>query len=133
LSAAAAGRKFGLTVGAAFLVLGAVLYFWRHAVFVPRIFGVLGVLLIAGGLLVPRHMGPVERAWMELAHLISKVTTPIFMGIVYFVVITPVGVIRRALGKNNLVRKPGGAGLASGGFWVVRQPGRTRGDLERQF
>ena len=47
---------------------------------------------------------------MGLAHAISKVTTPIFMGVVYFVVITPIGFIRRrAFGSNPLSpRAPAG-------------------------
>src|SRR5258707_6130820 len=43
------------------------------------VLGVGGTLVIAA-LLVPTWLGPIERAWMGLAHLISKVTTPIFMG-----------------------------------------------------
>jgi hypothetical protein len=42
---------------------------------------------------------------MKLAHALSKVTTPIFMGIVYFVVLTPIGFIRRSFGGNPLVHK----------------------------
>jgi len=124
----AEGRKFGLTVGGAFLVITAILW-WRgkHGA-VPYVGG-LGGLLILAGLLVPTMLGPVNRAWMGLAHLLSKVTTPIFMGVVYFVVITPIGVIMRLAGKNPLVHPPQGAG-----FWFDRgsdqpEPGR----MERQF
>jgi hypothetical protein len=130
---AAQGRKFGLTVGAAFVGIAFLLYFWRHAVIVPRVFGALGALLIAGGLLVPNRMAPVERAWMKLAHLISRVTTPILMGVIYFVVLSPVGIFRRMLGKNALVRKEGESSLSAGGFWFVREDGRTRSNLTRQF
>lgn len=130
---AAAGRKFGLTVGAAFVVLALVIFFWHRAVLVPRVFGVIGGLFILGGLLAPTYMGPVERGWMKLAHLISRVTTPIFMAIIYFVVISPVGMFRRMLGKNALVRKAGQSGFAEGSYWYVRADGKTRSNLTRQF
>jgi len=130
---AAAGRRFGLTVGAAFVIIGAVLRLWRGAVTVPLVFGAIGALLLAAALVVPRQLGPVERAWMRLAHLISRVTTPIFLGVVYFVAITPTGIIRRLLGKNALVRSEARGNLAPGGFWIVRAPDRTRSDLDRQF
>ena len=52
--------------------------------------GALGGALALAGLVVPRDLGPVERAWMGLAHPISKVTTPIFMGVMYFLVLTPI-------------------------------------------
>ena len=70
-------------------------------------------------------MGPVYRRWMGLALLLSKVTTPIFMGLVYFVVFTPMGVARRLMGHNGLVRPAGDS------FWVAKE--RTRSNLQRQF
>ena len=94
---AAAGRKFGLTVGIAFLAIGALLV-WRAKPLRADVAFALGALLVLAGLTVPTQLGPVERAWMRLAHLISKVTTPIFMGVVYFLVITPLGLLRRAFG-----------------------------------
>ncbi len=43
---------------------------------------------------------------MELAHLISKVTTPIVMGVMYLLVLTPVGLLRRTFGGNPMVHQP---------------------------
>src|SRR5258707_15499668 len=68
------------------------------------VLGVGGTLVIAA-LLVPTWLGPIERAWMGLAHLISKVTTPIFMGIVYFIVIAPIGLVRRLAGASPITRR----------------------------
>jgi hypothetical protein len=95
---AAEGRKFGLTLGLAFTTFG-LIFVWRGKTTKAAVAFALGGVLIAAGLFVPTSLGPVERAWMGLAHAISKVTTPIFMGIVYFVVITPMGFIRRRLGS----------------------------------
>ena len=78
------------------------------------------------GFLVPGRLGPVYRGWMGLAHAISRVTSPIFMSLVYFLVITPVGLVRRAIGGNPLRAHRGSTG------WVDRQ-GSPRGDLTRQF
>jgi len=64
---------------------------------------------------------------MGLAMAMSKVTTPIFLGLVYFAVFTPIGKLRRALGHNAMVHE-----IDSGGFWVVRNEPR-RSDLRRQF
>lgn len=119
----AEGRKFAFPVGLAFLVLAA-LSRWRGHELPPLILGGLGLALLAAGLVVPGHLGPVFRAWMGFAHLLSKVTTPVFMGIVYFLVLTPTGLIMRVLGKDPLAA-PAGSG------WVKREP--TRSDLDRQF
>lgn len=125
---AAEGRKFGLTVGGAFLVLAALIW-WRgrHPGAVP-VFGVLGGLLAAAGLLVPTLLGPVNRAWMGLAHLMSKVTTPIFMGVVYFVVITPIGLGMRLFGRRPMVHRE-----ANGGFWAEHTGSPEPSQMTRQF
>ena len=92
------GRKFAFTVGAAFLVLAA-LMFWRQHALLLRIFGGLGVGLTVLGIVAPASLGPLNRAWMGLAHLISKVTTPIFMGAIFFLAITPISLLMRLFGK----------------------------------
>lgn len=125
---AAGGRRFGLTVGGAFLAIAAITW-WRGSPNAMVIFGALGAALALAGLAVPTHLGPVERGWMALAHAISKVTTPIVMGVMYLVVLTPVGVARRALGGNPLVHA-----LEADGFWRERPEGRRRSaDMRRQF
>ena len=102
-------------------------------------FGAIGLLLGVGGRLIPGALGPVHRAWMALAHAISKVTTPIFMGAVYFVVLAPVSVVMRLFGRNPLVhaqscthsRARTVVHAQSGTAWITRTV--RRGDLLRQF
>ena len=138
----AEGRKFGLTVGIAFMVLAGVLWWraqyhisapvfvsppswiWRHTL--SAVFAALGALLALAGLGIPTTLGPLQRAWMGLAHAISKVTTPIFMGAVYFLVLGPIVVVMRLFGKNPLVAKQ-----RDGSVWVTRE--RRKGDMQRQF
>jgi Saxitoxin biosynthesis operon protein SxtJ len=123
----AEGRKFGLLVGAAFLLLAAV--FWRgsHST-AAWISAVLGGGLVLGGALAPGRLGPVYRAWMALALAISKVTTPVFMGIIFFLVITPAGVLSRLVGHRPLIRR-----RDAGTFWESRPPAARRGDMNHQF
>jgi hypothetical protein len=66
---------------------------------------------------------------MGLALVISKVTTPILLGAVYFLVITPVGVLRRLAGHDLRQRSK----TDTGSWTVVDSRGRPRADLERQF
>ena len=119
------GRRFGLVVGGAFLALSAILW-WREHATAMYITATLGALLVTGGLIVPGMMQPVERAWMKLALAISKITTPIFMGVIFFVVITPAGLLARLFGHRPLVNRRPSA-------WAVRPPEGRRSDLQRQF
>ena len=122
------GRRFGLTVGGAFLVLAAAAW-WRGNGAAASVTGTVGTTLALAGLVVPAHLGPVQRAWMRLAQAISRVTTPIVMAAMYFLVLTPVGVARRAFAGNPLVHQ-----ATDTGYWKQRPEGRRRtGSMERQF
>ena len=59
------GRRFGLTLGAGFLVLAG-LTAWRGHSLEARAFAGLGGGLVAAALLVPARLGPVHRFWMEI-------------------------------------------------------------------
>jgi Saxitoxin biosynthesis operon protein SxtJ len=123
----AEGRKFGLTIGSAFLVLAALLHFWRHRETTAVVLGAIGGLLVLAALAAPRALTPVERAWMGLARALSKVTTPIFMGAVFFLVVTPIGWLMRLFGRRPLVHTE-----HDGGFWQDPTSG-GRSDMENQF
>jgi hypothetical protein len=124
---AAEGRRFGLTLGAAFALLGGLLWWRGHAVAALASIA-LATVVAAAGLVIPTRLEPVERAWMKLAHALSWVTTPLFMGVVYFLVITPTGMVRRSLGRSAL-RRP----RSAPSYWVARDITARRSDLERQF
>ena len=119
------GRKFAFTLAAAFGVLAGVTW-WRGGETAPMVLGSIAGLFTLGGLVAPSRLGPVQRAWMGFAHAISRITTPIFMGVVYYLVITPVGILRRLFGGNPLRAHHGTTG------WVDRTQS-PRGDLTRQF
>ena len=125
---AAEGRRFGLTVGAAFLALAG-LAWWRGRVLTFDVAVGVGLALVIAALVVPARLGLFYRLWMGLAAMMSKVTTPIFMGIVYFVVVTPTGLVRRLAGKDSLVRP-----RTAKSFWISRAAdAQQRTGMERQF
>lgn len=121
----AEARSFGLTVGAAFLVLAGLLA-WRGHAPVAAGCALLGAVLCVGGLADPGRLRPVESGWMAMAAAVSKVTTPLVMGLIYYLVLTPTGLVMRLLGRNPLRREP-----RSGSYWVDRDT--PTGDLDRQF
>ena len=121
------GRRFGLVVGIAFVGLGALSHWRGHSV-APTLFWVIGGALVTAGLLLPSALGPVYRAWMRFGLALSKVTTPLVMGLIYFGLFMPLGLLRRAFGRDALVRPPGAS------FWISRSAlSARRSDLRRQF
>lgn len=120
------GRSFGLSVGGVFLALAAIGAL-RHHVAMPAVLATLGVVLVGGGVAAPGAMVPVRSAWMRMAHGISRVTTPVVMGIIFFVALAPIGLIRRLVGKDTL-RPSAGART----YWKSRAD-TPASDMTRQF
>lgn len=122
------GRKFAFTVGAAFLVLSSL--FWYKGKSLPsEIMCGIGFLLVLLGLTVPARLGPVQRAWMSLAAILSRITNPIFMGIIYFGVFTPLNLIMCFFRRNILVHLSG-----KHGYWIPAAQDRDIiSRMERQF
>ena len=114
-------------VGGVFLVLAVLL--WRGAKPVAASVAVaLGGVLFVGGLVAPGRLGPVYRGWMALAAAISKVTTPVFMGVIFFLVLTPAGLLARLVGHRPMT-PPRDART----HWHGRPAGARRGDMKHQF
>jgi hypothetical protein len=102
---------------------------WRDHTTVAIGFASLGGVLLLGGLAVPGRLGPIYRAWMGLALIISRITTPVFMAITYFLVLAPTGFLVRIFAGNPMLRKS-----SEGTFWIPRPEGsKRRSNLERQF
>ena len=124
----AEGRKFGVQVGLAFLLLAAFLG-WRGRTSAAPWLGGVGGLLVVAGLAVPRLLGPVYRAWMGLAQALSKITTPVFMAVVFFLVVVPIGWLMRMFGRNPLMHHG-----SDGGYWMpLTGDAATPRNMERQF
>lgn len=114
-----------MTVGLAFALLALIARLRGH----PLSFLVLSaasVSLLLAALVIPARLKLVETTWMWFANSLSKLTTPLFMAIVYFVILTPLAFARR-LGGNALVHEEGTLG-----FWADRKQS-ARSTLERQF
>jgi len=98
-------REFGLTTGGIVAVLFGLFFPWLLERPIPRWPWVIAAVLAAWGLAAPLSLRPVYRGWMKFGLLMSKVTTPLIMGLVFFFVVTPMGLVRRLLGKDSLARQ----------------------------
>ncbi|HJO38375.1 MAG: SxtJ family membrane protein [Vicinamibacterales bacterium] len=97
-------RQFGRAVGSVLAVAGAYLV-WREApVAGPLLFG-LGAVLVILGLVAPRLLVVPNRGWMALAEALSYVSTRIILAVVFFLIVTPIGVFRRMAGSDPLGRR----------------------------
>lgn len=106
-------REFGLVVGSVAVLLGT---WWAYrGMFASAsiLLLLLGAALIVLGLLVPKALVYPNKVWMKLGAVLAFVTTRIVLAIVFFLIVTPIGVIKRLSGWDPLHRRS----VASSSHW----------------
>ena len=63
---------------------------------------IISLIFLILGLLKPRILAPLNIAWIKLGILLGKFISPIVMAIIFFLVITPIGLLMRFMGKDLL-------------------------------
>lgn len=114
---AAALRKFGLVMAAAWAVLASVSW-WRSSPAAVYLAG-LAIVFLGPAILWPRALGPVERAWMTFANVLSVVMTRVILTLTFYLVITPIGLLLRLLHKDVLGLR---ADRKAQSFWLPIEP-----------
>jgi hypothetical protein len=100
-----AEREFGLLVGGVFVLLGAWWMYRGKFATASDVLIVLGATLVLFGVALPRALFYPNKAWMLLAEGLSYVSTRIILAFVFFGVLTPIGLIKRAMGWDPLHRR----------------------------
>jgi hypothetical protein len=124
-------RRIGLELGSAFVVMAIVVYLRSGPLAVAVLGAVAGAMLLILVAARSALIVPIARRWMALGAAISRVTSPIFLTIVYLVVFTPMAWLRRVIGRSPIVRTP-----ESTTYWVPRERRSAedaRRSMERQF
>ena len=100
-------REFGLIVGAVFSVLGLWWMYRGKFLDVAYVFVVVGAALILSGIVAPRVLVVPRKAWMKLAEGMAFVSSRMILALIFFLVLTPIGLIKRAMGWDPLHRRSG--------------------------
>ena len=95
-------KKFGLMAGLILACLFGLLLPWLKHYSFPYWPWLVAVVLILVAVVAPRMLQPVYCTWMRFGEMMNRVTTPVIMGIVYFLIITPMAFVMRARGRNLL-------------------------------
>ena len=123
-----AEREFGLLVGAVFTLLGAWWSYRGKFAMAAYVFIIAGAWLIVLGGVEPRILVGPRKWWMKLAEGLSYISSRIILAIVFFLVLTPIGLIKRATGWDPLGRRSGPRET----FWHP-YPQRDRRHYEKMF
>ena len=123
-------RNFGLLVGAVFAALG--LLFWVRGKAQYPYFLAPGILLLVFGAAFPRALKHVYVVWMSLAIGLGFIVSTLILTLFFILVITPIGLVARLLGKDFLRLK---LDRRESTYWIVRKarPPRSPAEYEQQF
>jgi hypothetical protein len=108
-------RRFGVVAFVFFLSLFS-LGIWTQKTIPTFLFAFLSICGFAL-MLFPSHLRPVYVVWLRLARFLGKVVTIIILSMAYFIVITPLGFIKRLVSGTPIVIKPD---KDSSSYWMVR-------------
>lgn len=122
-------RSFGL-VFAAFLALVGLSPLLHHRG--PRLEALVpAALFLAAALVAPTLLAPLNRLWFRFGLLLHRLVSPVMMAAIFYLVVTPAGLLMRWRGKDPLHRR---FDRAATSYWIVRQPpGPPAGSMSNQF
>ena len=122
-------RSFGLVFAAIFVTVAA----W------PLIHGgdvrwwslVVAVAFLVVALAIPRILSPLNRIWTALGLLLHKIVSPVVMGAIFFIAVTPTALLMRILGKTPI---PLRFDPTATSYWIARTPPGPSGEsMKNQF
>jgi Saxitoxin biosynthesis operon protein SxtJ len=122
-------RKFGLTVGGVFVLLG-FLFLLRARWSYPYFLGAGAVLIALGGIW-PRALKHVYLVWMALAFALGFVVSNVILTLFFFLFVTPIGLLARLFRQDFLGRK---WDKRAKSYWIQRAREKALAEsYERQF
>ncbi|NJD06836.1 MAG: hypothetical protein FIA97_10115 [Methylococcaceae bacterium] len=121
-------QSFGMTMAA--LLTAAAAYSW-HSSYPETIWLVLAAaIILVSSLGAPILLRPLNVLWTGLGYALSRVVNPLVLGIIFFAVVTPIGLWLRVLRRDplRLRRNPDAAS-----YWIAREADSGSTDFTRQF
>jgi len=122
-------RKFGCFFTAIFAGLSA-WFIFRSAHIWALVFIALALVFASLTAVSPKLLESLNRAWYGLGLLLGQIISPITLGLIFFILITPVSLVTRAFGRDELKIKK----RSSGSYWIDRSPpGPTSDSFNNQY
>ena len=118
-------RSFGIL----FSIVFAIIAFWPIINGNPlRLWSIpISVIFLVLGLLNSKLLNPLNIVWVKFGELLGRIIAPIVMAIIYFIIVTPIGLFMRLIGKDLLNIKFS----KSNTYWIKRE--KKVGSMKKQF
>ncbi len=110
-------RKFGWFFAAVFSAVAAYAH-WRGWDTVSLVALIVAILFAVATLFSPQLLTPLNRLWYGFGMLLGKIISPVVLGLIFFLLITPVSLVTRLFGRDELkMKKP-----SVQSYWIERSP-----------
>ena len=93
-------RSFGIVFSIVFLLIA--LYPLIHSEEIRFWSIIISLIFLVLGLLKSKILAPLNKLWFKFGIFLGKIISPLIMGIIFFLVVTPIGILMRLLGKDLL-------------------------------
>jgi hypothetical protein len=122
-------RSFGIVFGVVFLIVAVLPLFSSGSVRIWPAIASAAFFLMA--FVLPRLLAPLNRLWMRFGLLLHRIVSPVVLGILFYLFVTPMGLIMRLMGKDYMRLR---FDSSSRSYWIERNPPGPRPDsLNNQF
>jgi len=121
-------KSFGFTIGFILIIMGGFLLYKEKELFIY--FASIGSIFIGLGLIAPVALKPIYKIWMIFAVIIGWIMTRVILSVLFFSIITIIGIFTRLLGKDFLSLKTDNRES----YWNIRNSEQELNqDFEKQF
>jgi hypothetical protein len=122
-------KKFGITMGVILTIIG-LFMLWKKNNYYDYSLSLAAAFFITG-LILPALLKPVYKAWMALSVVMGFIMTRMIMVIIFYLIVTPLGLIASLTGKEFLDMK---IDKSVKSYWIVREKTlKEKSDYEKQF
>ena len=118
-------RSFGIVFFVVFLIIS--LYPLTHGVEIRLWSLIISLIFLTLGLLNSKILSPLNKIWFKFGIILGKIISPVIMGIIFFLVVTPTGLIMRILRKDILNLKYN----QNKSYWIKKEGPKSK--MKNQF
>jgi len=121
-------RNFGILIGTVLFVISG-FFFW-YGKDISQLFFIIGIALLLVSITIPLILKPFYWIWMVFATIMGWFMTRVILSALFFVVLTPIGLIGKIFGKKFLNIK---WNTKDDTYWIYRSYDLTKERHEKQF
>ena len=121
----ASNRSFGIVFFIVFILIG----LWPLLNSEPlRVWSIsISIIFLVLGILNSKLLTPLKTVWIKFGKILGRFIAPVVMGIIYFIILTPIGLLMRLIGKDLLNLKF----TEKKSYWIKKE--KNIGSMKRQF